>query len=89
MRDTSGWAACSEANADRARAAGRRDARLAAIALERLGDTCTPSQRAVAEARIADPDASWAQIARRLGLTKDVVIGQFRRMLARKAVRGA
>lgn len=69
------------ANADRKAAAAARDTNLARRALDLIGDRCPPGHRVVAEARIADPDASWREIATRLGLTKDQVIGRFRRLV--------
>lgn len=72
--------AYARANARRAELAGRRDADRAAVILAGLGDRCRPDYRAVAEARIAAPDASWSQIAEGLGMSKDAAIGKFRRL---------
>jgi DNA-binding transcriptional regulator WhiA len=77
----------SAANARRRVEAGRRDAESAETALEVLGQRCRPGHRVVAEARIADPEASWADIGQRLGITKDQAVGRFRRMLAAASVR--
>lgn len=69
------------ANAGRARAASHRDAGSATMILARFGATMTPRQRLVAEARIADPGASWSEIAGGLGMTRHQAAGVFRRML--------
>jgi DNA-binding transcriptional regulator WhiA len=70
------------ANMQRSVEAARRDVERARRALERLGPRCAPEYREVADARIADPGATWASVGARLGLTKDQVIGRFRRFLA-------
>jgi hypothetical protein len=54
---------------------------LAARALDALGASCSPAWRQVAEARIADPAASWPEIAGRLGTTEAQARGRFRRMV--------
>jgi hypothetical protein len=68
-------------NFHRALAAGIANAELARTALDLLGDDCPTAWRRVAGARIGDPVASWGQIAMRLGITKDMAAGYFRRML--------
>ena len=70
-------------NAERTRQAGYRDAGMARRALEVLGEQCSQRMRAVAEARIAAPEAPWSEIAAHLGLTKDQAIGLFRRLMHR------
>jgi hypothetical protein len=78
-----------QANATRSVAAAQRDVIRARTALATLGPRCGERARSVAEARIADPDASWREIGDRLGLTKDQAIGLFRRLMARTDVRRA
>jgi hypothetical protein len=73
-------------NAERTRQAGHRDADLACRALEILGERVSQRTRAVAEARIAAPDAPWSEIAPKLGLTKDQAAGLFRRLAHRVPV---
>jgi DNA-binding transcriptional regulator WhiA len=87
MRSASYWPGFEKLNASKAKAAAQRDARIAVTALQILGDSCSAPQRLVAEARIADPDASWEQIAASLGITKDAARSRFVHMLARKALR--
>lgn len=71
------------ANAERTSRAGRRDAERAARALEVLGDRCSDRMRAVAEARIARPEASWNEIGASLGMTKDQAASLFGRLMHR------
>lgn len=70
------------ANEDRTRTAADRDVRLASKVLDALGNRCAAPQRRVAEARIRNPGASWAQLAAGLSMTKDQAYGHWRRMLA-------
>ena len=70
-------------NAERSSLAGHRDAERARRALELLGPDCSQRMRMVAEARIASPDASWSELAGKLGLTKDQAAGLFRRLMHR------
>ena len=76
----------ASSNASRSRQSGRRDAERARRALEMLGDTVSQRMREVAEARIADPEASWGGIGRKLGLTRDQASGLFRRLMERMHV---
>lgn len=69
------------ANTRRREAAGRRDAARARRALDILGSSCSPHYRAVAQARIADPQASWDQIGAALQISKDQAYHRFRRLL--------
>ena len=73
-------------NAERTRQAGHRDADVARRALEILGDQCSQRTRKVAEARIASPEASWSEIAAKLGLNKNQAAGLFRRLIHRVPV---
>lgn len=70
----------AQANARRTSQAGQRDAARAAAILARLGDECPPAYREVAEARIAAPGLSWAEIGAKLGISKDAAAGRFRRL---------
>jgi hypothetical protein len=54
---------------------------LAARALDVLGDTCRAEWRQVAQARIADPAASWAAIGDRLGTTAAGARCRYQRMV--------
>lgn len=69
------------ANDKRAGNAGKRDAADMAAALAALGASTPDRYRRVAEARIADPDATWRDIAGQLGMTKDQAIGYCRRLI--------
>jgi hypothetical protein len=73
----------ARSNAYRSREAGRRDADLARRALEGMGEWCSIRGREVAEARIADPDASWSDIGRKLGLTGGQAVSLFKRLVNR------
>jgi hypothetical protein len=88
-RDGRGMDGLAKINANRARIAGHRDADRARRALEVLGERCSQRMRAVAEARIADPEAPWSEIGERLGMTKDQAAGVFWRMMHRAPVRRA
>ena len=70
-------------NAYRSGQAGRRDADLARRALGVLGDRYSRRARQVAEARIADPEASWSEIGGKLGMTKEQATGLFKRLVTR------
>ena len=64
----------------RSAAVAERDVELAMKALAILGDRCPKGRRRVAEARIADPEASWTEIAARLGLKPNAAAMSFRRL---------
>lgn len=69
-----------EANNQRSLQASGRDAEIARGDLGTLGGACPPAWRAVAEARIAYPGASWTRVAAAIGLTRDQAYHRFRRM---------
>lgn len=69
------------ANAERIRSASEPNAKLAEAALAILGEQCKPGHRIVAEARIANPAASWSEIGAAVGLSKHQAAGRFQRML--------
>ena len=71
----------AEANFHRAAASGIANAERARKALEILGDDCPVIWRRVADARIGDPVAPWAEIAEQLGMAKDQAAGYFRRLV--------
>src|SRR5579859_4310125 len=75
--------------ADRQRSAdaGQRDVTRLADALAVTGSSCPPRWREVAEARIAGPGRSWAEIAAGLGISKDAAFGCCRRLLALAAAK--
>lgn len=66
----------------------RADAGPAKAALAVLGDRCPPSYRLVAEAKIADPAATWPVIAERCGITTSAAMHRIKRMLALAEVSG-
>jgi DNA-binding transcriptional regulator WhiA len=81
----------AQANADKAAAAGNRNAALARQALQVLGDSCPAPWRQAAELRIKSPAASWGQIAAAVPagcgrINKDVLAARFRRLLASAGV---
>jgi hypothetical protein len=72
--------------------AGARNAALAEQALtvlDALGVTVPPLHAAVARARIANPSASWAQLAAGLGMSKSQAAGLFRRLITTAGLTGA
>ena len=71
---------CHVNNFHRAAAAGIANARICERALELLGSHIDPRWRNVAEARIANPVATWRQIGATLGMSKDQAAGIFWRM---------
>ena len=75
------------ANAGRLLTAGARDARTARDLLERWpGMALMPEDyRAAARARAARPHASWAQLGKELGWSKDRTTGIWRRLMKASA----
>jgi WhiA C-terminal HTH domain len=74
-------------NRSRARAAAARDVRIARRALE-MEDDWPVLWRRTAKARVACPDATWAELADLLSMTKDQAIGYFRRLRDKMATIG-
>jgi DNA-binding transcriptional regulator WhiA len=72
------------ANADRTAAAAARDIPAAQLILNHMPPGSPPVWADIAKARIALPDANWAEIGAAVGITKDSAVSHFRR--ARKAV---
>lgn len=70
------------ANAKRHARTASRDVERARHVLAVLGDGCPATGRRVAEARIADPDATWAEIAARLGIKGTAAWMRFSRLCA-------
>src|SRR5262245_30166019 len=75
-------------NAGRQARAGIANAERARQALDILGDTCPAHWRHVAELRIANPRASWAELAIRERTSRDALSGHFRRLLDAAGLRG-
>ena len=68
----------ASANARRSAQAAERNARIAAVLLtRRLPD----SGRAVAEARAANPELGWPELAASIGLSKNQAVSVWRRLL--------
>jgi transcriptional regulator with GAF, ATPase, and Fis domain len=61
--------------------ASRRNQKLAATALMRLGGDCPPEWEEVATEVLLHSQYSWSQIARRLGVTRGQAVYRFRRLL--------
>jgi hypothetical protein len=62
--------------------ASRRNRKLAATALMRLGGDCPPEWEGVATELILHSQYSWSQIAGRLGVTRGQAVYRFRRLLS-------
>jgi len=62
--------------------ASRRNRKLAATALMRLGGDCPPEWEDVATELILHSQYSWSQIAGRLGVTRGQAVYRFRRLLS-------
>lgn len=69
------------ANERRSVEASRRNRKLAATALMRLGEDCPTEWEDVALEVILHSQYSWSQIARRLGVTRSQAVYRFRRLL--------
>jgi hypothetical protein len=70
------------ADEQRAIEASRRNRKLAATALMRMGGDCPPEWEDVATELILHSQYSWSQIARRLGVTRGQAVYRFRRLLS-------
>ncbi len=73
----------TRANARRTTVAAARDVATAQSVLNRFRGSFwpwPPAWRQIAEARVALPEASWAELGEILGMTKDQVASDFRRL---------
>ncbi len=75
------------ANERRVLEASGRNRKLAATALMRLGADCPPELEEVGTEVILHSQYSWAEIARRLGVTRSQAVYRFRRLLTSAGVR--
>ncbi len=75
------------ANERRVLEASGRNRKLAAAALMRLGADCPPELEEVGTEVILHSQYSWAEIARRLGVTRGQAVYRFRRLLTSAGVR--
>jgi DNA-binding GntR family transcriptional regulator len=73
--------ALQAANEQRSMEASRRNRKLAATALMRLGADCRPEWEDVATEVILHSQYSWSQIAERLGVTRGQAVYRFQRLL--------
>lgn len=74
------------ANDQRTRRAAERDVEIARLVVAGWGLADGPPQAAelrAAEARLANPDGSWAQVAAAAGMTKSALTSAFRRLRIR------
>ena len=69
------------ANERRSIEASRKNRKLAATALMRLGEECPDEWEDVALELILHSQYSWSQLARRLGVTRSQALYRFRRLL--------
>jgi hypothetical protein len=69
------------ANERRSIEASRKNRKLAATALMRLGEDCPTEWEDVALELILHSQYSWSQLARRLGVTRSQAVYRFRRLL--------
>ncbi len=74
------------ANERRVLEASGRNRKLAAAALMRLGADCPPEWEEVGTEVILHSQYSWAEIARRLGVTRSQAVYRFRRLLTAAGV---
>jgi hypothetical protein len=74
------------ANEQRSIEASRRNRKLAATALMRLGADCQPEWEDVATEVILHSQYSWSEIAGRLGVTRNQAVYRFRRLLSAAGV---
>ena len=77
------------ANERRVLEASGRNRKLAAAALMRLGADCPPELEEVGTEVILHSQYSWAEIARRLGVTRSQAVYRFRRLLTAAGVHGS
>jgi len=74
------------ANERRSIEASRRNRKLAATALMRMGEDCPTEWEDVAIELILHSQYSWSQLARRLGVTRGQAVYRFRRLLSAAGV---
>jgi AraC-like DNA-binding protein len=74
------------ANEKRSIEASRKNRKLAATALMRLGEECPTEWEDVALELILHSQYSWSQLARRLGVTRSQAHYRFRRLLTAAGV---
>ena len=74
------------ANERRSIEASRRNRKLAATALMRMGEDCPTEWEDVAIELILHSQYSWSQLARRLGVTRGQAVYRFRRLLTAAGV---
>ena len=74
------------ANEQRTIEASRRNRKLAATALMRMGGDCPPEWEDVATELILHSQYSWSEIAGRLGVSRGQALYRFRRLLSAAGV---